>query len=86
MTALTPPPIRRLHQCVRHAGCRSHPDLVPGIGTVRLGLIDAWRSLGEPGTTTHAIAFGQRLPRAIKALLAGGYAVVVWGCVPGAVS
>ena len=43
----------------------------PGIGTVRLGLMGAWRSLGEPDTTTHAIAFGQRLPRAVKALLAG---------------
>ncbi len=43
----------------------------PGIGTVGLGLFDAWGSLSEPESTHHAIAFGQRLPRALKALLAG---------------
>ncbi|HUU82403.1 MAG TPA: iron ABC transporter permease [Phycisphaerae bacterium] len=45
----------------------------PGVGTTPLGLVDAWKSLGDPEghAQAYTIAFGLRLPRAGKALLVG---------------
>jgi len=47
--------------------------LSPGIGTSPVGLLEAWRSLGgdRPDDTVYYIAFRLRLPRCLKALLAG---------------
>jgi len=43
----------------------------PGVGLRPPGILEAWRTLGRPDDPAHAIAFGLRLPRAIKAALAG---------------
>jgi len=43
----------------------------PGIGMRPPGILEAWKALGRADEPVHAIAFGLRLPRAIKAALAG---------------
>jgi iron complex transport system permease protein len=72
MGRLTP---RRLWFCVAVCLLAAAAAMLisPGVGTSRLGLIEAWRSLGDPPAESqaHAIAFGLRLPRAGKALLVG---------------
>ncbi|MCP4591962.1 MAG: iron ABC transporter permease [bacterium] len=47
--------------------------LSPGMGTVRVGVVEAWGVLlrGETSTPAYDIAFSIRLPRALKALMAG---------------
>lgn len=47
--------------------------IAPGVGTQPIGPVAAWHALfnPEPGTVTHDIVFTLRLPRALKALLAG---------------
>lgn len=47
--------------------------LSPGMGTVQVGVVDAWRVLfdGRTDSVEYSIAFGQRLPRAFTALMAG---------------
>lgn len=45
--------------------------LSPGVGSQPIGVIDAWRSLGDRESTTYYIAFQIRLPRTVRALLAG---------------
>ncbi len=43
----------------------------PGIGSQKIGVVDAWRHLFDTESRIHIIAFQLRLPRAIKALVAG---------------
>ena len=47
--------------------------LSPGVGTERVGLVDAWAALlyGRTDSLEYTIAFSLRLPRACKALMAG---------------
>jgi iron complex transport system permease protein len=47
--------------------------IAPGVGTQPIGPVAAWTALfhAQPDATAHEIVFALRLPRALKALLAG---------------